>query len=335
MASSDDVTTHLIPVDLVFSGFLAHKLSNKPWLSPPFYTHKNGYRFKLIVWANGSENGSGSHLSTYVYLTAGEHDENLKWPFIGSVTYQLRDRTGKKHIEDATFFSGDNLDLCGRVTDGEISKNGLGDCCFIPLPELMQRNTYVNNDELVFRIASSITYSPKPTSIVPSKALPTTSKYIHAFEVAHYTIHKHQEDSYYSPSFYTHPDGYKVYFRIICNGWGPGKGTHLSATALLMAGEKDSDLKWPFQGQITLQLVNWAGDHSHVTHIFDFCKADKECSERVAVGSYALYGPCISRFIDHITLSKTVSSPSKNVKYVFDDCICFRVVNVVFPSDYM
>ena len=89
MASSDDAIAHLIPVDLVFSGFLAHKLSNKPWLSPPFCTHKNGYKFKLVVYPNGFGPGSGSHLSTFVYLAAGEHDEKLKWPFVGSVTFQL------------------------------------------------------------------------------------------------------------------------------------------------------------------------------------------------------------------------------------------------------
>ena len=101
-----------------------------------------------------------------------------------------------------------------------------------------------------------------------------------------------------------------------------------------MAGENDNDLKWPFQGQITLQLVNWAGDHSHVTHVFDFGKAAKECSERVTFGDRALYGHPILRFIDHITLSKIVSTPSsRSVKYVDDNNIHFRVVKVVFPSD--
>ena len=88
MVSSDDDTTHPIPVDLVFSGFSAHQLSNKPWLSPPFYTQKNGYMFKLKVYPNGGGPG----------LAAGEHDEKLNWPFIGYVTVQLRDRTGKHHV---------------------------------------------------------------------------------------------------------------------------------------------------------------------------------------------------------------------------------------------
>ena len=121
---------------------------------------------------------------------------------------------------------------------------------------------------------------------------------------------------------------------IDCNGVGTGKGTHLSAIAGLLAGENDDDLKWPFQGQITLQLVNWAGDHSHVTDVFDFGKAAKECSERVTIALNAAHGLPIDRFIDHITLSKTVSTPSSHsVKYVSDDTIYFRVVNVVFPSD--
>ena len=84
MASKDDHTKNFIPVDLVFSGFSRHKLSNKPWLSPPFYTDKNGYKFKIKVHPNGVGKGLGSHLSVYVCLAAGEHDEKLNWPFMGS-----------------------------------------------------------------------------------------------------------------------------------------------------------------------------------------------------------------------------------------------------------
>ena len=333
MASNDD-TTHLIPVDLVFSGFSVYQLSDKPWLSPPFYTHKNGYKFRLVVHPNGHDRESRGHLSAYIHLAAGEHDKELNWPFIGSVTFQLRDRTGKQHVDFTAPFSEDAPLACGRVTDGEINEEGHGDSLFISLPELTKRNYYLQNDELTFRIVSSITYSPKPTSKVPSKALSTTSKYIHVFELTQYTIHKHQEDSYYSPPFYTHPGGYRVGFRIECNGVGAGKGTHLSASAHLMAGENDNALKWPFQGQITLQLVNQAGDHSHVTHIFDFGKAAKECSERVTIGNRALYGYPIAKFIDHITLSKIVYSPSSRPTiYVRDDSIHFRVVHFAFLID--
>ena len=126
MASSDDHTTHLVPVDLVFSDFSAHQQSNKPWLSPPFYTHKHGYKFKLVVYPNGRSEGSGSRLSIYFHLAAGEHDEKLNWPFIGSVTLQLRDRTGKRHVEYTATLNGDNLQVCSRVTDGEISKGAHG-----------------------------------------------------------------------------------------------------------------------------------------------------------------------------------------------------------------
>ena len=334
VASSDDHTTHLIPVDLVISGFSAHQLSNKPWLSPPFYTHKNGYKFILKVYPNGYGPGLGSHLSVFVCLAAGEDDEKLNWPFIGSVTVQVRDRTGKHHVENTATFSGDDLKVCDRVTHGEISMGWSGHLQINPLPELLKRNIYVDQDELVLRIVSSITYPSKPTSKVPSKVLLTTSKYIHVFELTHYTLHKHQDDSYLSPPFYTHHGGYNIRFEIDCNGVGTGKGTHLSISAHVMAGENDNDLKWPFHGKITLQLVNMEGNHSHVTHIFDFGKAPKQCTERVTFWYGALYGLSIPRFIDHITLSKIVSSPSScSVKYVDNDNIHFRVVSVLFPSD--
>jgi hypothetical protein len=37
----------------------------------------------------------------------------------------------------------------------------------------------------------------------------------------------------------------------------------------LKKGPFDDQLKWPFRGQITLQIVNQAGDHSHVEEVID------------------------------------------------------------------
>ena len=116
-------------------------------------------------------------------------------------------------------------------------------------------------------------------------------------------------------------------FEIDCNGVDTGKGTHLSASTFPMMGKKDN-LKWP------LQLVNWAGDHLHVMHIFDFDKVANKRGEGGTFWDHALYGPDILKFIDHLTVSKIISSPSSHsVKYVADDKILFRVVSVVFPSD--
>ena len=96
---------------------------------PSFLHSQEWLQIHTQVYPNGHGPGSGSHLSMCVHLAAGEHDEKLNWPFIGSVTVQLRDRTGKQHVELTAPFSGDDLQMCGRVTDGEISEGGCGKSC--------------------------------------------------------------------------------------------------------------------------------------------------------------------------------------------------------------
>jgi hypothetical protein len=53
---------------------------------PPFYTHPNGYHMALTVLVNGH---NGTHVSVYYCLLEGEHDAELKWPFIGEVMFTL------------------------------------------------------------------------------------------------------------------------------------------------------------------------------------------------------------------------------------------------------
>ena len=63
-------------------------------------------------------------------------------------------------------------------------------------------------------------------------------------------------EHWYSPPFYTHIGGYKMCLNITANGWVSGKGTHVSVAVSMMKGEFDSHLKWPFKGEITVELVN-------------------------------------------------------------------------------
>ena len=66
--------------------------------------------------------------------------------------------------------------------------------------------------------------------------------------------HKRSDDAWYSPPFYTHLGGYRMCLRVDANGNGDGKGTHVSVFVHLMRGEFDDLLKWPFRGEVTIQL---------------------------------------------------------------------------------
>ena len=71
------------------------------------------------------------------------------------------------------------------------------------------------------------------------------------------------DKKFYISSFYTHSSGYQMRISLHPNGCGSGKGTHASLVTQLMRGPYDDHLKWPFRGEITVQIVNQAGDHSH------------------------------------------------------------------------
>ncbi len=78
--------------------------------------------------------------------------------------------------------------------------------------------------------------------------------------------------SIYSPPFYTGRNGYKMCIRAYLNGDGMGYKTHLSLFFVVMKGEFDALLKWPFDYKVSLILV----DQNHRKHIVQTFKPTPE-----------------------------------------------------------
>ncbi|NWU36653.1 TRAF2 factor, partial [Hylia prasina] len=76
--------------------------------------------------------------------------------------------------------------------------------------------------------------------------------------------------SLYSPAFYTARYGYKVCLRVYLNGDGTGKGTHLSLFFVVMKGDYDALLPWPFRHKVTFMLL----DQNNREHIIDAFRPD-------------------------------------------------------------
>ena len=72
-----------------------------------------------------------------------------------------------------------------------------------------------------------------------------------------------QKVSFYSPCFYTSRYGYKMCARIYLNGDGMGRGTHISLFFVVMRGEYDAILRWPFRQRVTFMLL----DQDNVEHV--------------------------------------------------------------------
>ncbi|XP_065845080.1 TNF receptor-associated factor 3-like [Oscarella lobularis] len=80
--------------------------------------------------------------------------------------------------------------------------------------------------------------------------------------------------SIYSQPFYTSGCGYKLCARLYLNGDGMGKGTHLSLFFVVMRGEYDALLPWPFQPKVTLVLM----DQTYGRHVSDTFRPDPTSS---------------------------------------------------------
>ncbi|XP_065194180.1 TNF receptor-associated factor 2-like [Sycon ciliatum] len=62
--------------------------------------------------------------------------------------------------------------------------------------------------------------------------------------------------SLYSPPFFTSQSGYKMCARLYLNGDGAGKTTHVSLFFVIMRGDFDALLPWPFQQKVRLSLID-------------------------------------------------------------------------------
>jgi len=79
--------------------------------------------------------------------------------------------------------------------------------------------------------------------------------------------------SIYSPPFYVGRFGYKVCARLYPNGDGNGKGTHMSMFFVIMRGEYDALLPWPFIQKVHFRLL----DQDRIRDVFDAFRPDPNC----------------------------------------------------------
>ena len=80
--------------------------------------------------------------------------------------------------------------------------------------------------------------------------------------------------SIYSPPFYVGRFGYKVCARLYLNGDGMGKGTHVSVFFVIMRGEYDALLPWPFTQKVHFKLL----DQDRIRDAYDAFRPDPQSS---------------------------------------------------------
>ena len=145
----------LLPIDCTMPDIKQHRDNSDDWFSPSFYTRPRGYKMCFEVNARGNGEGRGTHVSVFVWMMRGDFDEQLKWPFRGSITIQLLRQDGpianeENHTETIVFSDRTPERTSGRVSDRDKSTKGWGRSKFIPHDQLLPH--YLKNDSLVFRV---------------------------------------------------------------------------------------------------------------------------------------------------------------------------------------
>ena len=147
------------------------------------------------------------------------------------------------------------------------------------------------------------------------------------FTISDFSKKKKANEEWYSSPFYTHDRGYKFRLEVCSYGNGIGGGSHLSVFAALMRGEYDNDLKWPFEGDIRVELLNWRADKNHHSRTFSFNRyIDRYVSSRITNQETGTgYGK--PQFISHTDLVSTT-----NTEYLRDDYLKLRVSAIVYST---
>ena len=321
--------------DLTLTEFTKRKQFNNVYYSPPFYSHTNGYKLCIIVYANGNGVGKDTHVSIFANLMRGEYDNDLQWPFECDIVIEVLNWK-----EDNYHYRGNTISLnnhtqpdgiyTNRVTVGEYSGSGWGDDLFShSLLYNPDTNTeYLQDDCLHLSVVDVAVYFTPLLCKTPSWQDPhTATQSVCDFTLAEFTKRKLFNNNYYSPPFYSHTNGYKMLLKVCVNGCRNAKGTRVSVYVSLLKGEYDSNLDWPFKGVVIVELTNWKNDKDHLSHTIVFNEqTDHVCSSRVTEEYLTDIGWNGSD--DAFPHSSLLYNPVTNTEYLHDDCLQFRVREV-------
>ena len=300
-------------------GYASKKEKNEIFYSPPFYTSSGGYRMHIKVNANGAGDGEGTHVSVSTELLEGRYDNQLHWPFLGTVTYELLNQLADdKHYNRVSVHGADD--------DMQVGSSK-GKTKFLPHSSLSHdpaTNTqHLLDDTLYFRVSVTVD-NHKPWLVCTDKINMDSTRTIKdnktlkdgepkVFKMTGYNARKAVDCSFCSDSFYTSPGGYKMCITVNAEGDGSGSGTHVSVYAYLLEGAYDASLSWPFIGTVTFMLLNQLADDNHHSWMLKY-----ETKDNAKVGSN--WGNV--QFISHSALSH---DPVKNTQYLKNDTLYFRV----------
>ena len=263
-----------LPFDFTMTEFKSKKKNDVDWYSPPFYTHTHGYRMCIRVNANGNGDEKGTHLSVLAYLMQGPFDDDLMWPFQGVITIQLLNQLedGNHHTHTINFTGTTDPTIINKVTCGERAGSAWGTHTSLSHTQLDLNSKgncqYLKDDQLKFRVSKATNLDL--TSHIHRRCLklesfagaiePQVAVAPIEFTLSDFEQQKNEDSVWISPAFHTHQLGYRMCLEVYPNGIIDGQGKHVSIFTCLMRGPFDDGLKWPLRVDVTIQIVDQAGE---------------------------------------------------------------------------
>ena len=273
-----DDTIHIAPVDIIMMSFDNYKKQDEEWYSPAFYTHVDGYKMCLCVRYDEGNKSSEAPMKLYAHLMAGNNDNNLKWPFCGTLRVELRSQRNKTVVPFPDIMFNDE-ESGKRVWNGVRVEAGIASSFvgegirFDSALAGRSFSEYLKNNNIILRVRDITVESRGP----PRRATPPSIEEIMHFEITDFSKHKKSNSECISGAFYANK-GYKFVLMVYPNGRGPFKGRSVSVFAHITRGDNDNRLVFPFRGKIVIQIVNRLETRrNHVEKVIEFTdKTDPE-----------------------------------------------------------
>ena len=306
---TSEIPVKVTPVVLELDGFAKKIQEKEEWYSSPFFAFENGYQMCLKVDAAGYDDGEGTHVSVFLYLMKGPHDDKLEksghWPLRGTFAIELLNQ-----FYDITHLVQFHHHQCSgkctdRVLEGVMANAGYGKTKFISHDTLSHYS-----GSLVFRVSYE-------DSEAPYQVAPVT------FKVTHFSQWLKSNQEWGSSPFFAFDGGYQVH--VIIHPADKCEGTHVSVYLGLMKGPHDDKLEqsshWPMRGTFTIELLNQFNDSDHYSRQVQLHHhVCSECTDRVLEGMMAYNGHGYAQFISHDALLHYT-----NNNYYVDDSLTFKI----------
>ena len=144
------------PVIVMMPEYNIKKKDEVEWCSESFYTHNKGYKMCLTIDPAGTDDGKGTHLSVFLCLMKGPHDDELTWPLRGKFEIQLLNQiSDSEHYQGIILYCGEaDADVAGRVVEDDYAL-GWGKYQFISNKNLYKAtplSQYLKDDCIFFQV---------------------------------------------------------------------------------------------------------------------------------------------------------------------------------------